>query len=183
MELQMAGSYQLKSDSALAAKRQCLFCGKPEPTLWRKEPWKPGGETHNTSAVASLPKNKENRHCGLKGFRWHACFRHSVVPLSLRVPQRKAFCPAWSLRKQTLQKPEQGCTPAPELCWVTASNAFRRNLPHLRWDHAAVRDGRGIAAHFIAPAWPLPDSSRRLRRRRDIFQHRWSWLQPQDFPA
>lgn len=179
----MAGSYQMKSDSALAAKRQCLFCGKPEPTLWRKEPWKPGGETHNTSTVASLPKNKENRHCGLKGFRWHACFRHSAGPLPLRIPRRKAFCPAWSLRKWMLQKPEQGCTPAPELCWVTASNAFRRNLPHLRWDHAAVRDDQRAAAHFIAPAWPLPDSSLRSRRRRDIFQHRWSWLQPLDFPA
>ena len=177
----MTGSCQLKSNSSLAAKRQCLFCGKPEPTLWRKEPWKPGGETHNTSAVASLPKNKENRHCGLKGFSW--LLWHSAGPLPLRIPRRKAFCPAWSLRKRTLQKPEQGCTPAPELCWVTASNAFRRNLPHLRWDHAAVRDDQRPAAHFIAPAWPLPDSSRRLRRRRDIFQHRWSWLQPQDFPA
>ncbi len=31
-----------------------------------------------------------------------------------------------------LQKPEQGRALAPELYWVTASNAFRRNLPHLR---------------------------------------------------
>ena len=175
----MAGSCQLKSNSALAAKRQCLFCGKPEPTLWRKEPSQPGDETRNISSVAALPANQENRHCGLKGFRWHACFRHSAGPLPLRIPRRKAFCPAWSLRKQTLQKPEQGCTLAPELYWVTASNA----LPHLRGDHAAVRDDQGAAAHFIAPAWPLPDSSLRLRRRRDIFRHRWSWLQPLDFPA
>ena len=31
-----------------------------------------------------------------------------------------------------LQKPEQGRALARELYWVTASNAFRRNLPHLR---------------------------------------------------